>query len=59
MEELTLWLELLGNLGVIGLLSLALIAGLKGWVYPASIIDAVIARTVERVLDELEQRGHL
>lgn len=59
MEDLTLWLDLVGNLGVIGLLAIAIYLGLTGKVVPSDLLESVISKVVEDVLDELEERGKL
>lgn len=59
MEDLTIWLDLVGNLGVIGLLAIAIYLGLTGKVVPSDLLESVIAKVVEDVLDELEKRGKL
>ncbi len=59
MEDLSLWLDLVGNLGVIGLLAIAIYLGLTGRVVPADLLESVIAKVVEDVLDEMERRGKL
>lgn len=59
MEDLTLWVDLLSNLSVISLLAVAVYLGLRGHVIPTDLLETVITKVVEDVLDELEERGKL
>ena len=41
--------------GVVGLLAMAVYAGYRGWVYPASVVERLIPRIVEETLRQLRE----
>lgn len=59
MEELDAILRLIDAGGTIALLLLAVWLGFTGRVVPVSILEKLIPRLVEEILEELEQRGKL
>lgn len=59
MEEYDAILRLVDTGGTIALLLLVIYLGYTGRVVPSSLLETIIRRVVEDVLDELDRRGKL